>query len=214
MRPEKRKLPVGNVISHVTICVSDLENSLPFYEGFGLETFGPTVDGQQFLRSTGALNSTTSWETLVLLREDKNMPRRNDVAVAGIGTRFCFYTDSIDREVKRLASLGYNPVAAPLKEGLEEIAAYEDPDGLTVYFVSFRGILVTPYMKVMSWWMDRRPPVPFHFNINAVDIDPVLPMFEKLGFKTFIDCPGENVKYSLFRAFGRDPEDYLVKHYR
>lgn len=134
LSPDEKALPPVNVTSHVTICVSDLDKSIPFYEAFGLKKHGERLSGQQFLKS----GSSTKWATLVLLKEDKTMGKQGESYNAGM-RRLCIYSNNAEAEGERLKKAGLKQKAPTAHDSMALISAFEDPDGFIVYLIQFKG---------------------------------------------------------------------------
>lgn len=214
--PEKKQLPPSNVISHVTIQVSDLTKSLPFYEAFGLTKVGEAEDGQQFLASG---SSTSEWATKVLLVENKTLDHRSKSYSAGM-TRLCIYGMNQEKEVKRLKALGLKPIAptAVDKDGgvmlHGYITAFMDPDGFIVYLIEFKRI-VGLFVRILFWKRKQQNPSLFHWTINVTNsIKKIMDGFEVLGFKTMSDQDSTQVANGLLPAFNIDPETTEIEHIR
>ena len=214
--PEKKTIPPVNVLSHVTICVSDLGKSLPFYEAFGLAKHGMAEGNQQFL----SLNSSQNkWSTLVLLKEDKTLKPRGDAHAAGM-TRLCIYSKNHYKEVEHLASLGFKPIAPTCVDKTGGLflniyeTAFKDPDGFVVYLIEFTK-LVGFAVKLINWKRKVQAPSLFHWTINVkADIKKVMSGFEKLGFLTVSDKDSSQVVKCLLSAFNIDPTTTEIEHIR
>jgi predicted lactoylglutathione lyase len=209
--PIKQTLPPTGVISHVTIRVRSIETSLPFYKAFGLELYGNTEDGKQFLRSASS-SKEPNWSTLILLQEDASMPTRGKSWDTGM-TRLCMYTTNLSAEVQRLSNLGLKPMAPPADDGTAKIAAYYDPDNFIVYLIEFKktlGLLV----RANLWWNKRVSPSLFHWTINVADAENANQVFEKLGFKSLSDQTRDQVSQDLLPAFKISSDTTIIEHIR
>ena len=216
IHPSPRLLPPTNVISHVTIRVSDIEKSLPFYEAFGFKKYGQCLDGQQFLK---LVSSKIKWNTLVLLKEDKALKPRGKSYEAGM-PRLCIYTTNLNEEVKRLKSLGLEPMAPTAVDKSAgvvlnaHLTAFKDPDGFVVYIIEFTKA-VGMVLRMISWWKKQSSPSMFHWTINVTSsIKSVMAGFEKLGFKTMSDQDSSQVANDLLPAFNIDPNTTELEHIR
>lgn len=190
------QLPPSNCVSHVTIHVRDLKESLPFYMAFGLEPLSEGVDGQQFLSSG---TSKHPWNTLVLLSEDKTMPTRDKCYDAG-ETRLCLISLNIQKDMERLAQAGIEPMAPMIDAKAEKLCAYADRDGFVVYMIELKG-LVSFFANFSLWWNKKRGPIVFHWTLNVTNVKSAMSMFDQLGFRTMFDIPKEKVLYDLLPAF-------------
>jgi len=122
-------------------------------------------------------------------------------------TRLSILTTNLNKDVKRLESLGLKPIAATAcdrRGGLMMhvyATAYKDPDGFVVYMVEFNrliGILI----KMSLWWKNKQSHCLFHWTINMTDsIQTVIKAFESLGFITFSDLKGDRIMYGLLPTF-------------
>jgi len=206
--------PPAGVISHVSIKVSSLKKSIPFYQAFGLELYGDAVDGQQFFRS-GV--SKSHWPTLVMLQEDPTLPRRGASYDCGM-TRLCIYTTNIHADNERLSQAGLKPIAPtayqPVFAALSVyVTAYEDPDGFIVYLLEMRRAIGW-YISASLWWNKKQPPSLFHWTVNVVDVHKALSTFEKLGFQTMSNQKKDQVANDLLPAFKLDPKNTEIEFIR
>ena len=208
--PKALDLPPLNVVSHVTIDVSSLEKALPFYQAFGLELYGPTVQGQQFLQSG---TSKSGWPTLVLLRETKGMPTRGECWHAGM-TRLAILTTTLDADVEQLsAAKGLEPIVKPVKTPAGSIAVYKDPDGFTIYLIQFENPIQL-MIRGMNWWNRKKSPNLLHFTINLMDAKKAISVFEELGFEKVFDSTEVGVQYDMLPAFNIPAEGSHIERIR
>jgi len=211
-------LPPTNVVSHVTISVKNIEKSLSFYKAFGLMPVGDTVNGQRFLLCNSSKRTKSpDWSTLVLLKEDSDMPSpRGESYEAGM-TRLCIYTSSMEDDVQRLKSQHEMTPIAPTTHDEKAggvITAFKDPDGFVVYLIQFNGLL-GKMVNANLWRKKRSTPWLFHWTINiSQDIQGVMLAFEKMGFQTLSDQDSDQVANDLLPAFNMDPHTTKIEHIR
>lgn len=221
--PTEKDLPAlpSNNVSHVTIRVTKIEKSLSFYKAFGFVPVGNVVNGQQFLW----LNSSTKtknpdWSPLVLLKEDPDMVTPRGASYEAGMTRLSMYTTNLQKEVQRLESLGFTPIAPAAidKTGgimlTAEVVAFKDPDGFVLYLAQFHGF-VGQMVKFQQWKLQRTTPSLFHWTINVTSgIYELMSAFEKLGFQTLSDQNSDQVINDLLPAFNMDPDTTKIEHIR
>ena len=214
---QTKEVPPPGVVSHVTIRVRSIQQSLPFYEALGMTPLGDTENGMQLLTSG---SSTSKWNTCVMLKEDPAMASpRGRCYEAGM-TRLCILTRNHDKDVKRLVDAGFKPVAptAVDKTGgiliSEVLTAFTDPDGFIVYLVQFKGVIGL-YVQFLLWKRRQQSPSLFHWTINVSSIDNAMNLFGKLGFKTIADQVGnDQVASDLLPAFNIDPATCVIDRIR
>ena len=204
--PATPTLPPIDAVAHVTIRVRNLTRSLEFYQTLGFATLGPEVGGCQFLEFNPSNNG--KWESLVLLKEDKDMPERQACTDGG-ATRLCMLTKSVEATMAELGKSGIEPIAPMATDKAEKLVAYEDPDGFVVYFVEFGGILGM-IVGLQLWWNKRPYPFHFHWSMNVTDHASVLKMLEGVGFKTLSDQNKDQILNGLLPAFKIDPDTTVI----
>jgi NAD(P)-dependent dehydrogenase (short-subunit alcohol dehydrogenase family)/catechol 2,3-dioxygenase-like lactoylglutathione lyase family enzyme len=213
--PKGPKLPPNQTVAHLTICVRDIEKSLPFYIALGFETIGSRVGQQQFLQYNPTKQST-KWESLVLLKEDKNMSDRGHSSDAGY-TRISIVCASIDSVVEELQSkYGIScmaPTAVDTKAGMKGVA-YTDPDGFVICFLEAVGIIGRVALGMLGWWSKRSNPFVFSLTINVTDHNKIFPMFETLGFGTLFHQNKKQIANGMLPAFKLDPTTTVIESVR
>lgn len=200
--------PPNNVISHLTIIVSNLEKSIDWYTKFGFKCIGDTINRKQFLKG----GKHSKWQPLILLKEDKNMSKRGKLAAAGM-TRLSLYTTTIDNDIEDLSNKGIEPMAKPA-DTWGKLAAYKDPDGFIVYLLKFGFPLYPIFLKKRVCNRVTNPQV-FTWNFNTTNFEVFIKHIEKLGFsKIFYECGHEHknkVTYSMLTAFGLSETETIIK---
>lgn len=203
------KLPPTECVSHLTIHVQDLKQSLPFYEAFGFQLVGNEVDGQQFL-SQGT--SDHPWNAMILLSENPSMPIRHKCYDAG-ESRLCLITFDMHRDMDSMSQAGYTPMGPVIDGKDEKVAAYTDRDGFVVYMIEPKGFF-SFFTKLSCWWNKKQRPIIFHWTVNVMNVKAAMGVFEKLGFKTAFDIPKNKVQYDLLPAFNVDEKQSVIEDIR
>ena len=201
--------PVGSV-SHVTISVCDLESSLKFYKAMGFEPIGPKENSSQFIQLNPSNNG--DYESLVLLQENKNMPKRGECSDAGM-TRLCIYSSDWKKQVAQLKSENIIPIAPPANGRVANIAAFRDPDGFVVYIIQFVGVL-GHIVNLSTWWKKKKTPCLFHWTINVSDYKATNRVLENFQFKTMSDQDSTQVENDLLPAFNKCPKTTVIEWIR
>ena len=94
--------PPTDVISHLTIKVSNLEKSIEWYQKFGFKCVGDTIIQQQFLEG----GKSSEWKPLILLSEDKNMTKRGESGM----TKLSLHTNSLYKNIENLSRHNIHPI--------------------------------------------------------------------------------------------------------
>ena len=128
-------------LQHVGLVVSDVEASCRFYgEVIGLEQ----VPRPSSFTFAGAWFRAGSDEVHLIGRQHTTQvdaPQDPGPGLAGgLATHVAFAVDDFDGELSRLASLGVEPAAGPLRRGDGVVQAYfRDPDGYVVELFQVTG---------------------------------------------------------------------------
>lgn len=211
LHPQGPKLPPVGSVSHVTIRVRDLKSSIPFYEAFGCETFGPMEHGMQFLHLNPSNNG--NHESLILLKEDKDMPKRGNSFDAGM-TRLAIYTQKLDEEVQKLETdFGIKPMGPVAFDSNAKIAAFKDPDGFVVYLFQVSGAMGV-FMNLNVWWRKVKTPCLFHWTVNVSNYKAANKFFEAFRFKTLSDQNKDQVINGLLPSFNMCPRTTEIEWIR
>lgn len=208
-------------VSFVRVRVIDLRRSLHFYrdvmgfreaKGTSSRTRQRDVVAQSQHQRQVLLCAPRGegWQPYLLLEENKNVRVRQDHAAAvGIG-RMCLLCPNVHDEVRRLAKLRYQPVAPPVTdiaggthklETLEcTIAAFCDPDGNLVEFVSFESRMVSGFLSILSTLRVVDFPMWVHVNVNVTCYETSWKAYQQLGFIMGTDYG--RVTNNLYKALG------------
>jgi len=210
--PQETNLPPPKTVAHVTIRVSDMERSLKFYTAMGFEPIGPREGGLQFLQFNPSNNGT--WESLILLKEDKDMPRRGKCTDAGM-TRLSFLRYNIERDCEVLkARHGIEPIGPLTVDKTDgsgtKLYVFQDPDGFILYWAEIPSFI----LNLILWWSKKKVPAAFHWTINVSDYKHANSFFENFGFKTMSDQNKDQVLNDLLAAFNIDPVSTVIEWIR
>jgi len=201
--------PPKDVVSHLTIIVSNLERSIDWYTKFGFKCIGDTIDRKQFLKG----GKHSKWQPLILLKEDKNMPKRGKSYDAGM-TRLSLYTTTIDNDIEQLSSQGIEPMAQP-SDKWGKLVAYTDPDGFIVYLIKF-GYPLYPILKFIRMKYRVNNPHMFSWTFNLTNSEKYVNAVEKIGLTKIGYESGHKLKnkpeYSMLSSFNMSTTETIIKH--
>ena len=201
--------PPKDVISHLTIIVSNLERSIDWYTQFGFKCIGDTIDRKQFLKG----GKHSKWQPLILLKEDKNMPKRGKSYEAGM-TRLSLYTNTIDNDIDQLFSQGIEPMTQPSNKW-GKLVAYTDPDGFIVYLIKF-GYPLYPIINCIRMKYKVSNPHMFSWTFNLTNSERYSNDVEKIGLTKIGYESGHNLKnkpeYSMLSSFNMSTTETIIKH--
>jgi len=207
---QSQKKPPNNVVSHLTIQVSNLQNSIDWYSTFGFVCVGESINGKQFLKG----GNHAKWQPLILLSENKDMVKRGESYDAGM-TRLSLCTTSIDKDIAHLSKNNIQPMAKPVDNNSGKIAAYKDPDGFVVYLVSF-GFSLSLFLSGVRMWYKVSNPSIFSSTFNVTNYEKYIEILEKIGFNKKIYEMGHELKnkpiYSLLSSFNISTTETIIKH--
>ena len=189
--------PPEGVVSHITIKVSNLSQSIAFYQKFGFSLVGEPTSSQAMLKG----GAHKKWQPLLLLSSTGSPLKRPESWSAGM-QRLCIYVADFDVKVGRLKAAGLEPYA-PLAGKSEQIAAYKDPDGFVVYLIVFH-LPLGPIVDITRLWYGAQYPMMFHLSINvASDFETAKSSYAKLGFsKVVYEVGRDKHQKNLLPAFG------------
>lgn len=197
--------PPTDVVSHLTIKVSNLEKSIEWYQKFGFKCVGETINQQQFLEG----GKCSEWKPLILLSEDKNMTKRGESYDAGM-TRLSLHTNSVYKDIEKLSKHNIHPISEPSGKA----AVYKDPDGFIVYLISFE-FPMNYILKMLRFMYRVTDPCIFSWTFNVTNLDEYIKLAKHIGFTKIGYQMGHEHKnkpdYSILESFNMSTTDTIIK---
>lgn len=204
------QVPPPGKIAFIEVGVSDLEQSVSFYEQLGFSQVHDRLNGQQFM----AGGKQSLWKPLLLLKENPALkPRSGRSHVFGM-TQLALFTNDLDQELERLSLLGISPLYPPSREKMFRVASIVDPDGFVIYYTQITG-LIGLVARANSYLHSGHMagPTPLYCNINVRNAAKVKNALQALDFHIVTEQNREQVYNHLLPAIGlKGYPETIIEH--
>jgi len=203
-------VPPPGKVAFIEVGVSDLEQSVSFYEQLGFSQVHDRLNGQQFM--VGGRQSL--WKPLLLLKENPTLKPRSGRQHAFGMTQLALFTNDLDQELARLHLLGISPSYPPSKEKMFRVASIVDPDGFVIYYIQITGIIgIVAGAKSYLHSGYMAGPTPLYCNINVQNAAKVKKALQALDFYIVTEQNREQVYNHLLPAIGlKGYPETIIEH--